>query len=322
MNGSDFNSIDCRYLLNDEPKTIIEILKRYEYWFSNDRFLIIRKKKEPLKMSLSKSSEKKLTWSEWQKAPKLTDGQLLRVRMVFNKSILQSIKSFFYKDEQFWIYLRLIDNSIHKYRIVPKNSADGLWINPYIYNSDKMLTVKDIMFKASNEAILKEELFLTWETYEFNTPNVIRDFFNVNNYDNDSVIIETTNDFEKNKIQYWDELSVGFISKDAFEGKNSFLLKPGMFSCTFSHKLDSISINNLQIEADCWVKGSEYKKSNDVNLVISVDNDEGNIIWKGMPIDGQFIDGSKWNHIYNFVNYNKPNSNCILKGFLWNNSNK
>lgn len=322
LNGSNFNSIDDRYLLNDEPKTIIELLKQYDYWFSNDRFLLLRKKKEALDMTLNTSPKEVLTWAEWQNVPKLNDGQLLRVKIDFKKSLLQSLKSFLYKDEQFWIYLRLNDNSIHKYRIVPKNASDGLWINPYIYNSDKELFVKDIMFKASNENILKEKIIVIWETFDFSNPNIITNFFAVNDNIIDSTVFQTTNDFEENKEKYWSEISNDLISTDAFEGTNSFLLKPGMFSCTFSYSLDSISINNMRIEADCWGKAVDYNKSNDISLVISVDSDKGNIVWKGIPIDRQFVDCREWNHIYNFVNYENLNPDCVLNGYLWNTSNK
>ncbi len=320
-NGGQYSSIDNRYLFNDEPKTIIEILKTYEFWFSNDRFLIVRKKDESLNVTVNTSMKKKSSWSEWQNVPKLNDGQLIRAKMNFNKSLLQRIKSFLYKDEQFWIYLRLNDNSIHKYRIVPKNATDGLWINPYIYNSDKALTVKDIMFKASNEDILKEHISITWETYDFYKPNVIGDFFAAIGSVTDTTVFQTTNSFEEYNKQYWNEINNDLMSKDAFEGTNSFLLKPGMFSCTFSFPLDSIMVKDIRIEADCWVKGSDYKKSNDIIIVISVDSDEGSLIWKGIPIDGQLIDPNNWNHILNYVQYKNINSKCILKGYLWNNSN-
>lgn len=322
INGGEYSSLDNRYLWNDEPKTVIELLINYKYWFSDKRYLFLKKRKKSINVSSSTSPIKELTVSEWQTVPQLDDGQLLRAKIKFNKSFLQRIKSFLYKDEQFWIYLKLNDNSIHKYRIVPKNAADGLWINPYIYNSEKKISVKAIMFNASNKTILKENASVTWETFDFSEPDVISTLFAVKETYADTTLFHLTNDFEVNKVQYWSELSDDLISKDAFEGEGSFLLRPNGFSSTFSYFLDSISINEMRIEVDCWVKGADYKRSNDIKLVISIDGQEESIVWKGISIDGQFIDESKWNHIYNFVNYKKTKPNSILKAYLWNNSNE
>lgn len=320
-NGGQYSSIDSRYLLNDEPQTIIEILKTYEYWYSDDRFLIVRKRGETLDATVNSSAiEEKSTWSEWQNVPSLNDGQLLRAKMSFNKSFLQRIKSFLYKDEQFWIYLRLGDNSIHKYRIVPKNAGDGLWINPYVFNSDKSLTVKEIMFKASNEDILKKNINITWETYDFNKPDVISNFFGVENV-SDSTVFQSTNSFEEYKKEYWSEIKDDLISKDAFEGKNSFHLESEAFSGTFTLPLDSINAEDIRIEADCWVKASNYKKTKDVSLIISIDCDGKNMVWEGISIDAQLIDRNKWNHILNHLQYKNMASNCTLKAYIWNNGN-
>ena len=177
------------------------------------------------------------------------------------------------------------------------------------------------MFKASNEDILKKNINITWETYDFNKPNVINNFFAIDENITDSVIFQTTNSFEEYKKEYWSKINDDLISKDAFEGENSFLLKPDMFSCSFTFPLDSIKIEDIRIEADCWVKEYDYKKSKDIIFVISIENNEGNTIWKGLPIDGQLIDRNKWNHIMNFVQYRNTASWSKLKGYLWNNSN-
>ncbi|MDD3739108.1 MAG: hypothetical protein PHP31_07420 [Lentimicrobiaceae bacterium] len=321
VNGGQYSSIDSRYLLNDEPQTIIEILKTYEYWYSDDRFLIVRKRGDALNPTVNTSAiEEKSTWSEWQNVPTLNDGQLLRAKMSFNKSFLQRIKSFLYKDEQFWIYLKLDDNSIHKYRIVPKNASDGLWINPYVFNSDKALTVKEIMFKASNENILKKNINITWETYNFDKPDVINNFFCVGNV-SDSTIFQSANSFEEYQKEYWSETNDDLISKDAFEGENSFHLKPRAFSGTFTLPLDSINAENIRIEADFWVKTSNYKKTKDVSLIMSIDCDGKNTVWEGISIDAQLIDRNKWSHILNHLQYKNTASNCTLKAYIWNNGN-
>lgn len=318
VNGGKFNSIDERYLLNDEPQTIIELLRNYEYWYSNNRFLILKKRKREIDVSSKISSEENIKWSTWQNVPKLIEGQLLRAKLNFRKSFLQRFKSFIYKDEQFWIYLKLEDNSIHKYRIVPQNASDGLWINPYLINYINTSTVKQIMFKASNEDILSEELSVNWETFSFNTKNIINEFFAIIQNNQDSTILQSANSFEIGNIPNWSIINNESLSIEAFEGEKSFLLKPDNYSCAYSISLDSISKGNIKIEAGCWIKNPDYKESKNILIVISIDNDNGNVIWKGLHIDNQLFYNKNWNHINNYLDYNNIEPNCTLKVYLWN----
>ncbi|MCH2044059.1 MAG: hypothetical protein MK212_07935 [Saprospiraceae bacterium] len=321
-NGSAFNSIDNRYLLNDEPKTMIEFLRHYEHWFSNNKFLILKKRNTPLNIVSNKLSTEQLTWSTWQEVPTLENGQLLRVQMNFDKHFLQRMKSFVYKDEQFWIYLKLQDNSVHKYRIVPKNAVDGLWVNPYLYTFDQKLEVKEIMFKASNEAILEDTLTITWETYQCNEPNILTSFFAMNNLQTDTLIYENIHEFEENNKQYWSEINTTLISEDAFNGNHSFIVKPETFSATFVYPLDSLLGKELKVETDCWLKGGCYEQSTMINLVISVEHEGQSLVWRAVPMGNQFIDARQWNHLRNFISYKNTRSKAILKVYLWNTSDK
>lgn len=321
-NGSDFNSIDNRYLLNDEPQTMIEFLRSYEYWFSNHKFLILKKRKTRLDLISTLSGQEKSTWSTWQKVPLLEDGELLRLQMNFDKSLTQRIKSFTYKDEQFWIYMKLQDNSIHKYRIVPKNAVDGLWINPYLYTFDQKNEVKEIMLKASNEAILDKNVMIAWETFQFDNPSVITDFFGMKNLQRDSLVYENMQSFEENNKAFWGEISTALISNEALDGSNSFLSKPETFSATFVYPLDSSLGKDLKIETDCWIKGTAYEAAKKINLVLSIESEGKNLVWRGMPMGDQFIDENQWNHLRNFIQYKNIKSDAVLKAYLWNTSDK
>ncbi|HYX10098.1 MAG TPA: hypothetical protein VE912_25450, partial [Bacteroidales bacterium] len=162
INGGNLNSIDNRYLPNDEPNTIISLLKNYKYWQASGKFLILKKRNEPLSISNEKLGQVISTWGEWIKVPETKNG-LFRAKLKFNKSFREVLKSFFYKDEQFWIYLKMENGLIHKYRIVPNNATDGIWINPYIFNRNKLFEVEEIMFKASNQKILDKKLVVDFE---------------------------------------------------------------------------------------------------------------------------------------------------------------
>ena len=120
-------------------------------------------------------------WGEWIDVPR-NKKSLLKARLFIEKRFLQQLKSFLYKDEQFWIYLKLQNGLIHKYRIVPKNAKDGIWINPYVFNSEKMYQIDQIMFKASNQQILSESISVEWEVVDYEEqPNRIANFFGIGN---------------------------------------------------------------------------------------------------------------------------------------------
>jgi hypothetical protein len=321
VNGGNFNSIDYRYLLNDEPNTIISLLKNYKYWQASDKFLILKKRNGPLSLKNEKSGHILSTWGKWIAVPETKNG-LLRAKLKFNKSFREILKSFFYKDEQFWIYLKMGNGLIHKYRIVPNNAREGIWINPYIFNRKNIFEVKEIMFKASNQKILKKKLFVDFEFYESDNPDYIRDFFNLRNIFYDSIILQSVNGLEKDSVSGWSQPNQQKSTENAFEGRNSNMVKPNGFSITFSQPLDSIPFGNLQIITDCWIKAPRYRESNKLSLVISINNENGIVLYKSTNIDDQLIDKNRWNNIINFINYNHQKEHYVLNIYVWNTSNK
>jgi len=119
--NSCFYSIDNRYAFNDEPLTIIQLISNYYYYYSNNKFAIFKKRLNPIKSKSNSIKKSTLNWGEWANVPQHKNS-LVRVKLNFDKSILQAIKTFFYKDEQFWVYLKLDNGIIIKHRIVPKNA--------------------------------------------------------------------------------------------------------------------------------------------------------------------------------------------------------
>lgn len=325
INGGDFSSIDERYLLNDEPQTILEILKNYRPFFKNKKFLVFKKKETPSQLIESVIGQNTTKWGIWNSVPDLSND-LLRLKLTTTKSYLQQLKSFFYKDEQFWIYLRFADGTIHKYRIIPQNANDGIWINPYIFNTNKHTfnKVTSVMFKCSNQQILNQNLRLEWEKIEFSDrPNYALEFFTDAKEPNDTVYLNSMNTFETLSEELWSQVPDDQINKeDYISGLQSMVVKANSFSASFSYPLDSLPFTDLKVDVDCWVKSKSYTYSNNISLVISVDDAAGNVIWKGVPIDGQLIDRNQWNNIFSFINYANNKKNRKLNVYFWNLSKK
>jgi hypothetical protein len=320
VNGGDMNSIDDRYLLNDEPQTILQLLKNYEYYYSDQKFQIVKKRKTPLSVTKTDISQTTSTWSKWIDVPDV-QVNLLRAQLNFGKTLFQRMKSFLYKDEQFWIYLQLENGLIHKYRIVPKNAEDGLWIAPYIYNTNTAYAVKKIMFKCSMQNKLADKLEVNWQEFKVgDTAGQVMNFFNIHQLSHDSVIFQSANNFEVKSVKNWNELASEQFSDNSFSGSRSHALKAHSFSSTFTVQLDSITLRDLNIAADCWIKSPGYQLANKISMMISVEDSNGNIVWSNIPIDRQLIDETQWNSIYNFLAYKNTVAHRVLKIYVYNTS--
>ena len=315
LNNGSFSSIDGRYFFNDEPNTILEIIRRYKLQFSSSKYLIFKKREKAIDIKSQIIIKNNSTWSNWIEVPE-TDNSLLRIKLTFNKSLIQKLKSFFFKDEQFWIYLKLNNGKIHKYRIVPKNSSDGIWINPYLFDRKKRYQVKQVMFKCSNQNILKEEIKIQWENIKFgNNHEYIDQLFNNPDFSKDSCYVYRHYTFEQKE-----NFESNILIDDSWNGKHSLNLNPGKFSPGFTINLDSIDYGNLSISTNCWIKSPGYKYSDNATLIISVDKGNDNIIWDGQTINSQLVDPKQWSHVSNYLNYLHNAANCTLKVYLWNTS--
>lgn len=321
LNGGSFNSIDNRYLLNDEPLTIIEFLRHYNKFYADNKFLVLKKRNTPI---LSKShvlNTVKSHWGEWIDIPE-NHKSLLRAKLQFTRPLAQRLKSFLYKDEQFWVYLKLQNDVIHKYRIVPKNAVDGIWINPYILDSISHYEVKQISFKSSNQYIISEDITIRFENFEFNNdPEYVFNFFNIKD-SKDSILLTSINNFEKHSHPHWDNLTGNDISQLSNSGKKSYILKPNAYSTTFTFQMDSLPMKRLKIATDCWINASNYKYKNSVSLILSIDDKNGKILWKGISIDEQLLGNKEWYPISNYIQYENIKLNSTLKIYLWNNSDQ
>ena len=318
VNEGDMNSIDRRYLPNDEPQTILELIKGYDYFYSDKKFLVVKKRAKPLSVVKHIIGQSLSTWGQWINVPPIQEN-LVRAKLHFDNTWFQRMKSFLYKDEQFWIYLQLKSGVIHKYRIVPKNAVDGLWINPYIFDTKTAYVVEKVMFKCSMQRFLTDKLTIAWEETKFEgAPYRARDFFNIPNLTTDSILFQSLNGYEEKPVKGWTEAKDKEISDNAFSGTKSHFVKAQSYSSTFAMSLDSINFQHLKIQADCWIKSPRYTFSNLISLVISIEDATGGIIWKSIPADEQLIDEKQWNNIYSTVDYKHVIKGRTMKVYVFN----
>ncbi len=317
VNGGDMNSIDMRYLLNDEPHTILQLIANYDYCFSDKKFSLYKKKKKPVLPETNPIGKAETTWNEWLPLPDFT-GDILRAKLNFGKSTIQRVKSFLFKDEQFWLYMKLSDKSIHKYRIVPKNAADGLWLSPYIFDQNRLYNIEQIMFKSSKSELLEQQLTVEWEKIDFGpSSHGILQFFGLNPQFSDSLIFSSTNNFEQASLEHWSTTKKEQFSPKAFTGVSSYFLKENMYSSTLKLSLDSIPYGDIRICADAWVNSLGNSSVKDISLVVAIDGKNGNLTYKGLSTKEQLIDPKQWNNIFKSIEFNHRQSGCNLVVYFW-----
>ena len=320
-NESEVSSIDGRYLLNDEPQTILSLLSNYEFIKYENTLNIYKRKKQPIKYYSQKSAIVNNLINTWISLPKVTNQQMLRANVFFKRNLIHGLKSFFYKDEQYWMYLKFSDNTIQKIRIVPKNAKDGIWLNPFIYKSTvnpAPLIVKEIMFKNSNQELLDKDFDLQFETYDFQEQNVVSDFFpNSINLKNNFYYEKTINfDSIDGKIDTpnFDENSL--TKKEGFNNSKSFLLLPNQFS--FSFKMNVDSCTSFEVISNCWVNSLNRDVSGLCFAYSFLDENKNQLEWCSGSINDQLLNRNDWNFC---SHYSYRSFKSIEISFcLWNNS--
>jgi hypothetical protein len=165
QNGCTFESLDNRYVLNDEPRTVLEFIRRYSVHSRTAGWLLFEKRAAPLALQQAVVHQDTTRWNQWTRLP-AAPGALLRVRAGIATNLAGKLKSFLYKGEAVYLLLRTEHGEIFSFRIVPANAADGLWINPLILHPgsdgpDGRIT--EILFASSSAGQMHSAIPLTWE---------------------------------------------------------------------------------------------------------------------------------------------------------------
>lgn len=313
----NLSSIDDRYLLNNEPLTLIQLLKSYKISYEEEKILLLEKRKSPLEILRKKEVLQNATLNSWIPI-KNTTGSILKTNIHLQSTFIQKIKSFIYKDEQFWIYLRFTDSTMTKHRFVPKNAKNGLWINPYYHTLNSSKEVSSIYVTGSNQGILNNTFSLQWENVDFKKKDSRIPFFEKKKTPS-KVIFRSENDFENPAIKYWSETTK--LSKTAFSGKNSSLILKDEYSSCFSFPLDSLSSGEYTVMLSSWIKATKLNYESKISAVISIEEASGtSLLWKANSITSQIIEENNWNLILSEWVINKTHNNTTLKIYIKNSS--
>ena len=237
-------------------------------------------------------------------------------------SFLGGFMNFVYKGNSCYIYYKLKNGKIFKHRIVPKNAAEGIWVNPYMNNPTNNIEeekVSEILFMNSNDAFAKDEISVKWENISFNTNekiemNYAESFFNKTGAAKNNILNQSFNDFEF-PINNWFNVNPDDLNNNAYSGNYACTLQPNSLSATYSFSIDSLQSKELFISANCWVKS---EPDADVLMVISIENGTTKKVMNTVNIKKQIINFKYWNNVVCYQSFNSLEKGNVLKVHLVN----
>ncbi|HET6558237.1 MAG TPA: hypothetical protein VFG54_13040 [Prolixibacteraceae bacterium] len=317
MNGGTLESIDNRYLLNDEPNTLIELIRNYQPMYADNKFMVYSRRSQKMDINsiLTKTSQGK--WHQWISVPD-TVSQVKRLKIHVERSLAGDVKSFLYKDELYYLYLKTQDGTTLKYRIVPQNAADGLWISPFLTSAADQAPVEiitQVMLTCSDKNMVNDTFSYEWEYLNTEKKEVYH-FFGKDSVNVKEVYLDESIDFTAQKPN-WHGFNTENVLEDSISRQKYYRLEPQGYSPTLKINSDSVSALTTRISVDCWLKARKHTPS---SIVIETENAAGEKNWHGMGIHRQIFDEQEINHVFSYVDLSAPVAKVTV--YLWNNDDK
>ena len=300
--GGNVGDYDNRYILNNEPKTIYEILWNYKIDTITDKLVLLKKRQHFIETKTKAPKNEK--WNTWINISYPEKEIILRAKINVKGSLLHKLKCFLYHDGMYFIDYKLRDGKVLTYRFNPSNAQDGLWIAPFIqnikYNSINT-ELEAIRLRNTNPSLLKSEFELSWEeifsgfSSEWNKSN-----FLLREPPFQSYYIYTST-FDNNESGLNVELGSSTISEEkSLSGKKSNKIAPNYGqSAIISLPIDSLfkEKDTILFRASCWFY-TKKKTMGEFKLVIENIANNGEIAMPISDLFGNNYPSNDWNYIF------------------------
>jgi hypothetical protein len=297
--SGNFGSIDERYILNDEPHVIFNILNNYNLEEKTDHFLLFRKNKGDNLLSVETEELTDNAFGKWVNIP-FAENEITRLKVSSSNTFLGKAKKFLYKEEAYYIDYQFEDGKVLTYRYVPSTALDGLWCNPFILNPEndfKEQKVVKVRLRNTNSLFIKNEIKTQIERIKTgNTDaNVL---FGKTKPINQIILIQSN------------------ITSEHMGTNNE--ISPQGYSYTYEFPLDSIwnlvgeETENLLIESDVFIK------SGPAPVFVMEITGSAEDLWHGEHPKN--LTPHTWTYIFINKRLNRNNhQNGKLKVYVWNN---
>ena len=162
-------SIDERYLLWDEPRTVRTILDRYDLVEASPGVLLLEARGRPRFARLAPFLHEVVEWNTWLDVP-ATPGVLLAYATIKPRTVARALRTVF-RESAVFVSLRFSSGEEARFRIVPESAAGGFWVRPFASTFEELprllaqgegRTVVAIRFQLGRVARLYEPVAVTW----------------------------------------------------------------------------------------------------------------------------------------------------------------
>jgi hypothetical protein len=160
-------SIDERYLLNDDFRTLYQLLNHYKIVDSSESVLLLERTQKELldKPVFSGSATGK--WNEWIVLPQIDSTAIIIAKIKIANNFLGTLKSAFYKENEYYMEYALSDGRIVRHRFIATSAESGVWITPYLFNLSNNLSgfrVNKIKFITTDDPnLMQNNIAIEWE---------------------------------------------------------------------------------------------------------------------------------------------------------------
>jgi len=163
--GLKLESIDSRYVLNDEPNALLRFFANYNPVYKTGNLMLYKKRDKAISFRRKEGQIQTATFDTWLDVPETKPNQIVRVKFTTAKTVLGKLKSAFYKGELFYVHYLLNNSEEIAHRIVPKNAADGVWLNPLVLRPGEgpAPRIKRIRFSCNNRLFQQKEFSYSFE---------------------------------------------------------------------------------------------------------------------------------------------------------------
>ncbi|HCT29658.1 MAG TPA: hypothetical protein DIW31_02740 [Bacteroidales bacterium] len=300
-------SNDGRHLLNEEPKTIIEIFNRYSIVRKEDDLLLFKKDSIDKFLPALIVGTDTTIWNKWVDVPSFDDA-IVRAKLICKGNIVNKLKTFLYKGEALYVDFKLDNGREISYGLVESSAKDGVWVNPFIqnpFNNTVEPKVVGIRFRCSNTFMYSPQLIINWEKIgikDSNGNSAALTLFSKNQRDQKEVLKEKYFDFERNDGSENNH----YTNRISHSGNISNIVYADGFSQGYEFSLDTIwnnTVSSINVEAEVYYNSYEVKNC---VLVFSLEKSEGSDFWESRKLN---ISNNDWNYAFIEKRINKDEFN-------------
>jgi hypothetical protein len=244
--GGKFGSIDDRYLLNDEPLVIYNILNNYTLLEKTNDFLLFKRDTVSHFENIYLDEIQDYKFGEWIDIPCNTN-EIIRLKVFSSNTFLGKLNKMLYKETAYFVDYQFEDGIILTYRYIPQTAVDGLWCNPFIkYPNTNEIEPKVVKVRLRNANSLLVRNSIKTQIQHVKIKSAFQNSLMADNL----LFKKSINLYRKTILDFLQQSDNELSVSNGF----SRLVVPDSYSYTYRIELDSlfnmVELDSLIVEAN------------------------------------------------------------------------